>query len=126
MDWRVLLLMALALACSHAATYLLGEWRGSKHDYEPLPSEAPRPLGVVVTREDDTPGFLELEAVTVETQIVPTPSDYELTVRALEQEAQEARAEAERQERLKQQHIKEKAKLKADTKSQPVVKVRRK
>lgn len=45
---QAVILMALALAGIIASAYLLGEWRGSRHTFEPLPPERmPAPVDYV-------------------------------------------------------------------------------
>lgn len=111
--WRELLLMALALVGSHCAAYFLGERQGEKFYWwklsEPKASEPAEPKP-----DPEEVEFLEPEAVTIETVLVPTPSNFFETLHSLEERAIAAETEAERQARLKQQHIKDKAKIKAE------------
>lgn len=61
--WRVIVLMALGFLSILLAAYLLGEWRGSRHTYEPLPAESLPP------RED-----FDADALHLAEEIVTTAS----------------------------------------------------
>jgi hypothetical protein len=110
--WRELVLIGLALVCALAAAYFLGERQGEKFYWwklaEPEPSEPAEPEWV------EPYEYLDPDTLTIETVLVPTPIDYQETVTALEERAVAAESEAERQARLKQRHIDDKAKIKAE------------
>jgi hypothetical protein len=57
---QLILLAAVALVAALAAAYLLGEWRGSRGLYEPLP---PTDLRVAPTDELHSVGHLEHSVV---------------------------------------------------------------
>jgi len=62
-------LIALALALALCSAYLLGEWRGSKHVYEPLPPATLSPteeVGVLASYEIVDPATVPVTVVSVE------------------------------------------------------------
>ena len=119
--------LIVALLCM--SFYLLGEQNASRYYWwKPLdsPPEELEQQATPSRPEPEEVAYLEPDTVTIETVIVPTPADFEDTLHSLEERTLAAEAEAARQARLKEQHIKEKAKLKEAAKPRPLIKVRRK